>query len=105
MAMFGFGKGKNEDGKVKKDEKDIKPVKRVFGVPLETLSLVDAKCFDSEVLSVPIVVRDTIEWLRQNKGSFSHPFHLFLFTYVLLRQALRRRVSSVCLAIRRTSMH
>lgn len=70
--MFGFGKAtKHDDAKGKKDDNKDKgaATKRVFGVPLETLTLVEAKCFDTDVLYVPIVVRDTIEWLRQNNGT------------------------------------
>lgn len=70
MAMFGFGKGtKHEEAKGERKKDDKGPVKRVFGVPLETLTLVEAKCFDNDVLFVPVVVRDTIEWLRANKGA------------------------------------
>lgn len=67
--MFGFGKAsKHEEGKVEK-KKDDKGGKRIFGVPLEVLTLVEAKCFENDVLQVPVVVRDSIEWLRQHNGT------------------------------------
>ena len=85
--MFGFGKGKHEGDaksgdKSKKDEG--KGGKRIFGVPLEVLTLVEAKCFDNDVLYVPVVVRDTIEWLRRQQGAippsstFDRPLPLLL---------------------------
>jgi hypothetical protein len=46
-------------------------VAKLFGVPLETVPLVEAKAADDSIYHVPIVVKETVDWLRTHKGTFA----------------------------------
>lgn len=57
---------------LKNSNKPAKPSPRVgklFGVPLETVPLVDAKASDDTSYFVPIVVKEAVEWLRKHNGT------------------------------------
>lgn len=43
-------------------------VGKLFGVPLETVPLVEAKAADDSIYHVPVVVKETVEWLRKHNG-------------------------------------
>jgi hypothetical protein len=45
-----------------------KPQPKLFGVPLEQVPLHEAVAPDGQVFHIPLVVKETIEWIRARQG-------------------------------------